>query len=117
MNWTAKHGGMGMDYDIKKGKFAEIEGDGLRRITEETFGNAKMEGDMVVTSFGALDRMETKTISKTQLFVCTKMRKDVSDDVATETIKRYNQFLEKATGFNAKERGKRAQKKVKQAVP
>ncbi len=106
-----------MDYDIKKGKFSDIEGDGLRRITEETFGNAEMEGDLVVTSFGALDRMETKTVSKTQLFVCTKMRKDVTEEVATETIKRYNQFLERATGFNAKERGKRAQKKAKQAGP
>jgi hypothetical protein len=114
MNWTAEHGGMGMDYDIKKGKFADIEGDGLRRITEETFGNANVEGDMVVTSFGALDRMETKIISKTALSVCTKMKKDVSEEVATETIKRYNQFLEAATGFNAKERGKRAQKKAKE---
>ena len=84
---------------------------------EETFGNAEMEGDLVVTSFGALDRIEIKTVSKTLLDVCTKMRKDVTADVATETIKRYNQFLERATGFNAKERGKRAQKKAKQAGP
>jgi hypothetical protein len=117
MNWTDEKGGMGMDYDIKKGKFTDIDGDGLRKVVEETFGKAKMEGDLVVTSFGALDRLETKTLNKSQLFVCTKMNKDVSEEVATETIKRYNQFLEKATGFNAKERGKRAQKKAKQGGP
>jgi hypothetical protein len=105
---------MAMDYDIKKGKYADVEGDGLRKVVVEIFGNATMEGDLVVASFGALDRLETKVISKTSLSVCTKMKKDVSEEVATETIKRYNQFLEAATGFNAKERGKRAQKKVKE---
>ncbi len=103
-----------MDYDIKKGKYSDLEGEGLKKIVAETIGNATMEGDLVVASFGALDRMETKVISKTALSVCTKMKKDVSEEVATETIKRYNQFLEAATGFNAKERGKRAQKKAKE---
>lgn len=104
-----------MDYDIKKGKYSDLEGEGLKKIVAETIGNATMEGDLVVASFGALDRMETKVISKTALSVCTKMKKDVSEEAATETIKRYNQFLEAATGFNAKERGKRAQKKAKES--
>jgi hypothetical protein len=39
----------------------------------------------------------------------------VANDVAAQTIKAYNTFLERATGYNAKERGKRAQKKAKEA--
>lgn len=104
-----------MDYDIKKGKYTEIEGDGLKNVVKEVFGSASTEGDLVVASFGALDRLETKVLSKTSLQVCTKMKAGVTEELATETIKRYNQFLERATGFNAKERGKRAQKKVKES--
>jgi hypothetical protein len=37
----------------------------------------------------------------------------VNDDVALQTIRAYNTFLERATGYSAKERGKRAQKKAK----
>lgn len=103
-----------MDYDIKKGIYPSLEGEGLRKIVEEVFGNAKMEGDTVISSFGALDRIETKTISKKSLYVLTVMNRDVTDEVGMETIRLYNQFLGKATGFTAKERGKRAQKKVKE---
>jgi hypothetical protein len=69
----------------------------------------------VISSFGALDRLEAKPLSKSSLYVVTKMNKDVTDEVGLETIRLYNQFLEKATGFTAKERGKRAQKKAKEA--
>ena len=37
----------------------------------------------------------------------------VGDDVARSTIAKYNQFLEQATGYTAKERSKRAQEKAK----
>ncbi|OPY31473.1 MAG: hypothetical protein A4E32_01929 [Methanomassiliicoccales archaeon PtaU1.Bin124] len=102
-----------MDYDIKKGHFENVDGDGLKNIVNEAFGNAKNEGDLIVASFGALEKLETKVQSKSVLFVSTKMRTDVSPEVGAETIKRYNQFLEKATGMNSKERGKRMQKKAK----
>jgi hypothetical protein len=39
------------------------------------------------------------------------MNTNVTDEVATETIRMYNKFLEGATGFTAKERSKRANKK------
>jgi hypothetical protein len=37
----------------------------------------------------------------------------VSEDIAVDTMKRYYAFLENATGFTAKERGKKAQAKAK----
>jgi hypothetical protein len=103
-----------MDYDIKKGHFGNVEGDGLKNIVNDIFGNAKMEGDLIVSTFGALERLETKVAGKTTLFVCTKMRTDVSPEVGADTVKRYNQFLERATGLTSKERGKRLQKKAKE---
>jgi len=39
------------------------------------------------------------------------MNTKVDDKTATETIRAYNLFLEQATGFNSKERKKRANKK------
>jgi len=103
-----------MDYDIKKGLSGNLEGEGLLVLTKEVFGDAHMEGDLVVASFGALARLETKMLSKSSLHVVTQMNKDVSPEIGTETIRRYNHFLERATGYNAKERGKRAQKKAKE---
>ncbi len=38
------------------------------------------------------------------------MNPKVPEEVARETIARYNRFLEEATGFSAKERAKRLRK-------
>jgi hypothetical protein len=103
-----------MDYDIKKGNFSNIEGDGLRSMMELAFGSAKMEGDTCVSSYGAMTRIEVKIKSKTSLDINTVSDKNASVDVATETIKRWNAFLEEVTGFNSKERRNRLQKKAKE---
>src|SRR5438128_6539013 len=54
-----------------------------------------------------LEKMVVWTDGK-KLFVDTTMKSGVPDHVATDTIKAYNAFLERATGLTAKERGKRA---------
>jgi hypothetical protein len=102
-----------MDYDIKKGNYAKLEGDGLKKMLEEAFGKVSKEGDMFVVVYGALARLEVKLVSKTVLQVSTKMDTKVSEDIAVDTMKRYYAFLENATGFTAKERGKKAQAKAK----
>jgi hypothetical protein len=102
-----------MDYDIKKGNYAKLEGDGLKKMLEEAFGKVAMEGDLYVVTYGALARLEVKAVSNKILFVATKMDTKVSEEVAVDTMKKYYSFLEKATGFTTKERGKKAQAKVK----
>jgi hypothetical protein len=102
-----------MDFDIKKGHYGELEGNGLLQIAETIFGKASLEGDLVVATFGAIERLEAKIVGKTVLSVVTKMRTDVSSEEANDTIKRFNTFLERATGFNSKERRTRLQKKAK----
>jgi hypothetical protein len=103
-----------MDYDVKKGHYSSIEGDGLRNITESVFGKVGVKGDMVTSSYGAIESLEAKVLSKSSVSINTKMKTDVTSDVANETIKRYNTFLENVTGFTSKERRTRLQKKAKE---
>ncbi len=103
-----------MDYDIKKGHGKEIEGDGLRKIAEEVFGSAKVEGDMVVTKYGAMTHLEAKMKDKSNIMINTTTDTKANVEVAADTIKQYNVFLEKVTGFTSKERRTRLQKKAKE---
>ena len=99
------------EYDIKRGHFDNIEGEGLENLMKELFGNVKKKNDKLSSSFGALDAINVWLDGKKTLCVDTMMNTDVDDKTATETIRAYNQFLERATGLNTKERKKRANKK------
>ena len=81
---------------------------------QEIFGNAQEKDGKLVASFGALKEIAAWPGKKNVLVVDTKMDPSVGNDVAQQTIKAYNTFLEKATGFTTKERGKRVQKKAKE---
>jgi hypothetical protein len=100
------------DYEIKRGQAKSLEGDGLRKIATGVFGDAGTDGEKITVTFGAIEKMIAWTDGK-RLFVDTAMKTDVPDHVATDTIKAYNRFLEGATGYTAKERGKRAQNAAK----
>src|SRR5207249_4480713 len=95
------------EYELKRGTGKTLEGDGLRKIAADVFGDVGTDGAKVIVSYGALEKMVVWTDGK-QLFVDTTMKSGVPDHVATDTIKAYNAFLERATGLTAKERGKRA---------
>jgi hypothetical protein len=98
------------EYDIKKGHFEKIDGDNLHILMKEIFGTVKKDGDKLLSNFGALDSILVWPVGKKSLCVETKMNTSVDDKTATETIRAYNLFLERATGFTAKERRKRASK-------
>ena len=100
------------DYELKRGIAKDLEGDGLRRIATDVFGQAETDGGKVRVSFGALESLVAWTDGK-RLFVDTTMKSGVPDNLATDTIKAFNSFLERATGYTAKERGKRAQAAAK----
>ncbi len=103
------------EFDIKRGWFAKIEGDLLPKIMEDVFGNVKQEGDAYVSSFGVLARIEVKVLSKTMLSVDTVNADGSFDDATILDSKRaLNKFMELATGFDAKTRMKREQKKAKE---
>ncbi len=99
------------EYDIKRGHFEKVEGDRLETLMKDTFGSVKKKDGKLVSSFGALENITAWLDGKKSIIVETKMNTDVDDKTATETIRMYNTFLERATGFTAKERRKRASKK------
>ena len=100
------------EYDIKRGHFKNIDGEKLKELLEETFGDVKIEEDRFKINYGALQPLITWIKSKDVLCVDTQMETKISEEEINETIKRFNKFLESATGFTAKERVKRAKKKV-----
>ncbi len=105
-----------MEYDIKKGWFKNIEGDLLGKMMEDVFGNVKAEGDILVSSYGVLDRIEVKVIAKDKMDIATVNKEGAgfSDDEILDSKRKLNTFAERATGFDAKARMKRAQKKAKE---
>ncbi|RLF69195.1 MAG: hypothetical protein DRN57_01630 [Thermoplasmata archaeon] len=101
--------------DIKRGRFKDIEGDNLFKKMEETFGNCHREGDWLVSSFGAMDPIKLKVISKSELVLDITTVK-VPDEEVLNSMRKKNQILEFATGFSAKERLKRLKKKAKEGT-
>lgn len=105
-----------MEYDIKRGWFKNIEGDLLEKMMADVFGNVTKEGDVLVSSYGVLDRIEVKVLAKDKLDIATVNKEGCSadDEAILDSKRRLNEFAEKATGFDAKARMKRAQKKAKE---
>ena len=69
--------------------------------------------DEYVLSYGALRKL-TIRVSDT-LLVETEATEGVPDELIVDTNARFRCFLEKATGFTAKQRAKKAQEAVKSA--
>lgn len=101
-------------FDIKRGHFKNLENEGLRQIMVDIFGDVGMEGDRYFANYGAMKPITVWLKSKKELCVDIVTEKEVSDDTAMKTIRAKNEFLQKATGFSAKERSKRLQKKAKE---
>jgi len=106
------------DYEIRRGHFSEIEGEKLGQLIEGVFGNVKKVGDnSYEASFGAIAKLTATLKDKKALTVDPVMNTKVDANTAAETVRKYNAFLEKATGFTSKERAKRVQKKAKEGKP
>ena len=97
------------NYPVRTSHRARLTLPALAEVCRETFGAAAIEGDEAVATFGALARLAVRPDGK-ELRVDVKMDPKVAPDVAAETVRRYNQFLESATGYTAKERAKRLRK-------
>jgi len=102
------------EQDIKKGHFKDIEGELLGELIKELFGEFKKDGDKYIIHYGALAPFTTWIKDKTTLCIDTQMNADVDEETAIDTRKKYNIYMERATGFSAKQRNKRLQKKLKE---
>ena len=78
-------------------------------LCRSSFETARMDGEAVVASYGALAELKTWLDGK-DLAVDVKMNPLVESTLQQETIRRYNQFLQEATGFSSKERARKLRK-------
>ena len=103
-----------VEYDIKKGWFKNIEGDLLEKMMKEVFGNVSRKGDVLVSSYGVLEKITVKVIDKDRMEMTTTNKEGkMADDEILDSKRKLNVFVVKATGFDAKTRMKRAQAKAK----
>ncbi len=99
-----------MDYTFKRGFKPDIER--IRKVLEEEFpAEIRQERDRLLLSYGALKSIEVWVENK-KLSVVTESAPGVADDLVLDTNKRFRNFLEKATGYTAKQRLQMAKKEV-----
>jgi hypothetical protein len=100
-----------MDYP-KRGFKPDILG--FKVLEEEFPCEIKEESGKLLLSYGALKSIEVRIENK-KLSVVTESASGVADDLALDTNKRFRNFLEKATGYTAKQRLQMAKKEVLRA--
>ncbi|HTT45038.1 MAG TPA: DUF5611 family protein [Thermoplasmata archaeon] len=104
------------NYPVRASERKNLTLPSLEQVLKECFGEAHIDGDSAVSSFGAISRIAVRPIGR-ELAVDPTMDPKVPEEVARETIRRYNLFLESATGYSAKERAKRLRKSSAEGNP
>ena len=104
------------NYPVRASHRVGLAPTALEAVLKTHFGTAVIEGDAVVSSYGAISRLSVRPAGR-ELSVDLTMNPKVPEEVARETIRRYNQFLEAATGYSSKERAKRMRKSAGESGP
>lgn len=100
-------------YEVKRGHGKTLENGGLRKRLAEVFDGVSDKGDWHVASYGALQQVMVRMVSKSEIELDSQLDTTASLEVATDTHQRFNKFLEAATGFSAKQRKDRAKAQAK----
>ena len=99
-----------MDYSFKRGFKPELQR--IHTVLTEEFPCEITEEDgKLLLSFGALKNIRVWIDGK-KLNVTTESDTTVGDQIILDTNKRFRNFLEKATGYTAKQRLQMAKKEV-----
>lgn len=104
------------NYAVRPALRAQLTADRIAAVGRAEFGAAARAGDAVSIEYGALESLVASSRGG-QLVVDVRMNPKVPNDVAAETIRRYNRFLEALTGYTAKERSKKAQQAARKGAP
>lgn len=96
-------------YPVRSTHRAQLTVPFLAEVCRSCFEGGDADGTAVTVTYGAIARLKTWP-EKKGLAVEITMDPKVTPEVAGETVRRYNRFLESATGFSAKERAKRLRK-------
>jgi hypothetical protein len=99
-----------MDYPFKRGFKPDI--DRIRGALEEEFpGEIHQDDQRLTLSYGAMKSIVV-WIDNKRLNVVTESVPGIADDVILDTNRHFRNFLEKATGYTAKQRLEMAKKEV-----
>ena len=93
-------------YNFKRGHRKAMEE--IKEIMKELFGEVREENEHLVSTYLGLERIEVWFQEK-KLAVETTSRRVSSED-AQKTLKAWNDFLFRVTGYTAKERKKKMTK-------
>ncbi len=93
-------------YEFKRGHKKTI--DDVEKIMREVFGEVRREGERLISSYKGLERIEI-WFHKGKMAAETASKK-VSNEDAMDTLKKWNEFLYRVTGYTAKERKKKMTK-------
>jgi len=107
-----------MEQDIKRGNYKNVEGTKLFEVLKDVFGEdyvSQKDGKCHV-SYGALSPLIAWVKDKSTMMVDTTMDPDVDIEIGMDSRKKFNKFLDIATGFNAKGRSKRLKDKLKKGT-
>ncbi len=96
-------------YPVRASHRSQLTPEILQSKLAAEFGPAQIVGGAAAARYGALERIAAHAVGR-ELEVEVTMNPKVPEDVARETINRYNRFLEAATGYSAKERAQRLRK-------
>jgi hypothetical protein len=96
-------------YPVRNTHRSRLTSAAIQEVAQEVFGTAELDGDRVVCRYGAITSLAAWPVGK-ELAVEVRTDPSVAADIQSETIRRYNRFLEETTGFSSKERAKRLRK-------
>jgi hypothetical protein len=96
-------------YPVRTSHRANLQPAALERLLAAHFDGVGGSGEERSGTWGAISRLVVRADGK-ELRVDVTMNPQVANDIARETIARYNRFLEEVTGYSAKERAKRLRK-------
>ncbi|MFI5418448.1 MAG: DUF5611 family protein [Candidatus Lutacidiplasmatales archaeon] len=99
------------NYPVRPSHRANLTPENLERIARNHFTEVTSSEGLVTAKYGALDRLAAKAAGR-ELSIEVAMNPKVAIEVAQETIRRYNRFLEETTGYSTKERARRLKKAV-----
>ncbi len=97
------------DYPVRATHRGNLATEALAELGRVHFDASAVEDGAVVVSYGAISRLSARGNGR-ELRIDVAMTPKVPEDVARETIRRYNAFLEAVTGYSSKERAKRLRK-------
>jgi hypothetical protein len=96
-------------YPVRRSHLRRLTDEEIDRLLRVHFTVQPGTGGVPEARFGAIAHLTARPVDK-ELEIDVRMDPKVPEEIARETIRRYNAFLEEATGFTAKERAKRLKK-------